>query len=54
MNSDIVKITAIICLTILGIVALCKGVDSALLATITSILGGVAGYEYGKGRSTKQ
>jgi len=47
-NSWIVKIIAIVCLTIINIVALLHGIDSTLTGTISAIIGGIAGYEIGR------
>lgn len=44
------KETAIIGLTVLGSVALLKGIDSTLLTLIAGIIGGIAGYTIGKVR----
>lgn len=38
------QITAIICLTVIAVFALMKGIDSVLLSTISAIIGGIAGY----------
>ena len=43
-GSDLVKITAIICLAIICITALNKGIDSALVSAVSAIVGGIAGY----------
>jgi len=53
-DSTIVKLTAIVCLTIICSVALLKGIDSVLTGTICSIIGGVAGYEFGRRQKTKE
>jgi len=42
------KETAIIGLTILGSVALLKGIDSTLLTFIAGLIGALAGYTIGK------
>jgi len=44
-NDVIVKITAIICLTIINCVALINNIDSVLVSIISAIIGGIAGYE---------
>ncbi|MEM4976175.1 MAG: hypothetical protein QXT64_02500 [Desulfurococcaceae archaeon] len=41
---DLAKVVAIICLTVICCVALMKDVDSALVATVAAIIGGIAGY----------
>jgi hypothetical protein len=50
-DSAIIKIFAIACLTTICCVALLKGIDSTLTGSICAIIGGVAGYEFGKRRS---
>jgi hypothetical protein len=47
-DSTVVKLVAIICLTVICSMALYKGIDSVLAGTICSIIGGVAGYEIGR------
>jgi len=47
MNID-VKVVAIICLTVICCFALYKGIDSTLIGTVSAIIGGIAGYEFGK------
>jgi len=42
-DSTIVKLVAIICLTVICSIALLKGIDSVLVGTVASIIGGVAG-----------
>jgi hypothetical protein len=44
-ESAIVKIAAIIALTIICTTAVMHGIDSALVGTISAIIGGIAGYE---------
>jgi len=39
-----VREVSILCLTIICIYAIHKGIDSTLLATISAIIGGIAGY----------
>jgi len=46
VNVD-VKIVAVVCLTALGLTALHKGIDSGLLTSISAIIGGIAGYQFG-------
>ncbi len=48
-----VKITAIICLTIICGCALMKGIDSVLVGSIAGIIGGIAGYAVGRRRRKK-
>jgi len=42
------KITSIICLTAICCFALHNGIDSAVTGSIAAIIGGIAGYEFGK------
>ena len=49
-----VSIAAICSLAALGVAALLKGIDSGLLTTIASIIGGIAGYRIGKARGEKR
>ena len=49
-----ISIAAIASLAGLGIVALLKGIDSGLLTTIASIIGGIAGYRIGRARGEKR
>lgn len=53
-DSTIVKLVAIVCLTVICSMALYKGIDSVLTGTICSIIGGVAGYEIGRRAKTKE
>jgi hypothetical protein len=50
-DSTVVKLVAIICLTVICSVALLKGIDSTLTGTVSAIIGGIAGYEIGRRRS---
>jgi hypothetical protein len=52
-DESIVKISAIIGLTAICIVALSRGIDSVLTASISAIIGGIAGYEIGVNREKK-
>jgi hypothetical protein len=45
---------AIICLTVICSVALLKGIDSTLTGSICAIIGGVAGYEFGRRQKTTE
>lgn len=48
-ESSIIKITAILALTVLEALNLCLlKVDGSILMTISAIIGGIAGYEIGK------
>ena len=49
-DTAIVKVTSIVCLCVICCVALFKGIDSGLTATISAIIGGIAGYEVGRRR----
>jgi len=53
-GSIIVKITAILSLTVICITALIHGIDSALIGTVSAIIGGIAGYELRKTVEKKQ
>ena len=53
-DSTIVKLVAIVCLTVICSMALYKGIDSVLTGTICSIIGGVAGYEFGRRQKTTE
>jgi len=52
-DESIVKISAIIGLTAICVVALAHGIDSVLTASISAIMGGIAGYEIGINREKK-
>jgi len=41
-------IVAMVCITVLEIIALLKGIDGALLSMVIAVLAGLAGYKYGK------
>jgi len=45
---NVVKVVAIAGLTVIGAIALLKGIDHLLIAGIAAIIGGLAGYEYKK------
>jgi membrane protein YqaA with SNARE-associated domain len=47
-DETLIKITAIICLTVICSLALLHGIDSVLVGTISAIVGGIAGYQVGK------
>jgi len=47
-DSTLVKITAIVALALINIIALIHGIDSTLTGTICAIIGGIAGYEFKK------
>jgi hypothetical protein len=53
-DSTIVKLVAIVCLTVICSVALLKGIDSTLTGSICAIIGGVAGYEFGRRQKTTE
>jgi hypothetical protein len=48
VDSDWVKIAAILSITILEAVALLKGIDGALLSMAVAVIAGLAGYQVGK------
>ena len=53
-DETIVKITAILCLSAILIVDfLTMKIDSTLVGTIAAIIGGIAGYEFGRRRSRR-
>jgi len=53
-DETIVKLTAIICITILQIVNLLTAkIDSNIMLSIGAIIGGIAGYEFAKRRVVK-
>jgi hypothetical protein len=45
-ESTLVKVVAIISLTAICVVALLHGIDSVLVAAVSAIIGGIAGYEF--------
>jgi membrane protein YqaA with SNARE-associated domain len=47
-EETLIKITAIICLTVICVVALLHRIDSVLVGTASAIIGGIAGYHIGK------
>jgi hypothetical protein len=47
-GSTLVKLAAIVSLTVICVTALLHGIDSALVGTVSAIIGGIAGYEFGK------
>jgi hypothetical protein len=47
-DSTIVKVVAIISLTVICSLAIVHGIDSALIGTVSAIIGGIAGYELRK------
>ncbi|RLE76540.1 MAG: hypothetical protein DRJ44_03895 [Thermoprotei archaeon] len=44
-DATLVKLASIAGITILEAIALIKGIDGALLATVFAFLGGIAGYQ---------
>ena len=48
MNMKAEVIVAMVCITVLEIIALLKGIDGALLSMVIAVLAGLAGYKYGK------
>jgi hypothetical protein len=51
-DTTIIKLVAITCLTTICGIALLRGIDSVLVGTICSIIGGIAGYEFGRRQNT--
>ena len=47
-DQTLITIVAIICICILEIVALLKGIDGAMLATVFTLISGLAGYKVGE------
>jgi len=47
-DETLVKITAIVSLTVICAVAVLHGIDSVLIGTVSAIIGGIAGYEFRK------
>jgi len=47
-DATLIKITAIVCLTVICSLALIQGIDSVLVGTVSAIIGGIAGYEIGR------
>lgn len=47
-DANKIKCVAIASLTIICSIALFKGIDSVLTGSICAIIGGIAGYEFGK------
>ena len=43
-------VVAMICITVLEVIALLKGIDGTLLSTVVAIIAGLAGYKYGKNK----
>jgi len=43
-----IALTAIVCLTVLEVVALMKGIDGAMFMAIVVIMAGIAGFEVKK------
>ena len=47
-DDTIVKAIAIVSLTIIATTALVRGIDGVLLSSISAIIGGIAGYQFGR------
>jgi len=47
-EDTIVKVVAIIALTVICSLAIIRGIDSVLIGTVSAIIGGIAGYELRK------
>jgi hypothetical protein len=52
-DTTLIKVTAIISLTIICGLALLRGIDSTLIGTVSAIIGGIAGYEIGRLRRSE-
>lgn len=53
MKINAAAIVAILCITILMVVALVNNIDGRLLALAITIISGLGGFVLGKGRKTK-
>jgi hypothetical protein len=51
-ESSLVKIVAIVSLTVISVTALSRGIDSVLIGSISAIIGGIAGYEIRRNEDT--
>lgn len=47
-NETIIKVVAIVCLTVICVTALLRNIDSFIVSAISGIIGGIAGYEVGR------
>jgi hypothetical protein len=47
-DETIIKITAIVCLTVICSLALLRGIDSVLVGSVSAVIGGIAGYSFAK------
>ena len=45
-NYKVEVIVAMVCITVLEVVALLKGIDGSLLSMVVAVLAGLAGYKY--------
>ena len=52
MATERVKLTAIVCLTVIVVACLFQGIDHAIVATVAAVIGGIAGYEVKKYEKT--
>jgi uncharacterized membrane protein required for colicin V production len=53
-DETLLKITAIICLTVICSLALMRGIDSVLIGSVSAIIGGVAGYQLAKAKEKEK
>ncbi|MEM1834749.1 MAG: hypothetical protein QXO80_05990 [Thermosphaera sp.] len=53
-DETIIKVSAITSLTIICAVALMHGIDSVLTGSISAIIGGIAGYQFGTERGVRK
>jgi len=53
-EETLVKLTAIVCLTIICVVALLHKIDSVLVGTVSAIVGGIAGYQIGVAKAKEE
>lgn len=50
-ESFIVTLTAILCITVLEVIALLKGIDGQVYSTVLAVLAGLGGYTIGRSTS---
>jgi membrane protein YqaA with SNARE-associated domain len=53
-DETLIKITAIVCLTLICVVALLHRIDSVLVGTASAVIGGIAGYELGRAKKEEK
>jgi len=44
-DETLIKIAAIVSLTVICVVSTLRGIDSVIIGTVSAIIGGIAGYE---------